>query len=60
MKNSVTKTTGVKAYALVTQQAADAIDLPEFFESAIRHVEHSDEFGDTVCLVYDLAPVFTK
>lgn len=60
MKNSVTKTTGIKAYALVTQQAADAIDLPEFFSGAIRHVEPSDEFGDTVCFVYDLAPIFAR
>jgi Protein of unknown function (DUF2652)/Polyketide cyclase / dehydrase and lipid transport len=58
MKNSVSKATGIRAYALVTQQAADAIGLPEFFASAIRHVEHSDEFGDTVCYIYDLAPVF--
>ncbi|MEA2899349.1 MAG: hypothetical protein QOJ84_4964, partial [Bradyrhizobium sp.] len=49
MKNSVTKATGIKAYALVTQQAADAIGLPDFFLSAIRHVEHNDDFGDTVC-----------
>jgi Protein of unknown function (DUF2652)/Polyketide cyclase / dehydrase and lipid transport len=58
MKNSVTKATGIKAYALVTKQAADAIDLPDFFSGAIRHVEHNDDFGDTVCYVYDLAPVF--
>src|SRR6195256_2704760 len=60
MKNSVTKTTGIRAYALVTQQAAEAIGLPDFFAGAIRHVEHTDEFGDTVCTVYDLAPVFAK
>ena len=60
MKNSVTKTTGIKAYALVTQQAADAIGLPDFFATAIRHVEHNDDFGDTVCHVFDLAPVFAK
>jgi uncharacterized protein YndB with AHSA1/START domain len=60
MKNSVTRATGIKAYALVTQQAADAIGLPEFFASAIRHVEHTGEFGDTICYVYDLAPVFAK
>ena len=60
MKNSVTKATGIKAYALVTEQAADAIGLPDFFAGAIRHVEHSDDFGDTVCHVYDLAPVFAR
>src|SRR4051794_19148314 len=60
MKNTVTKATGLRAYALVTQQAADAIGLPEFFADAITHVEHMDEFGDTRCYVYDLAPVFAK
>jgi hypothetical protein len=60
MKNSVTKATGIRAYALVTQPAAEAIGLPEFFAGAIGHVEHSDDFGDTVCCLYDLAPVFAK
>lgn len=60
MKNSVTASTGIKAYALVTAQAADAIGLPDFFAGTIRHVEPSAEFGDTVCYVYDLAPVFAR
>jgi ribosomal protein S7 len=58
MKNSVTAATGIKAYALVTEQAADAIGLPDFFAGSIRHVENLDEFGETVCYVYDLAPIF--
>ena len=41
MKNSVTASTGIKAYALVTEQAADAIGLPDFFAGTIRHVEPS-------------------
>ena len=60
LKNTVTKSTGIKAYALVTQPAADAIGLPDFFAGAIRHVEPSEELGDTACLVYDLAPVFAR
>src|SRR5438128_6043994 len=60
MKNSVTAATGIKAYALVTEQAADAIGLPDFFAAAIRHVENLGEFGDTVCYVYDLAPIFAR
>jgi len=60
MKNSVTAATGIKAYALVTEQAADAIGLPEFFSTSIRHVEALSEFGDTVCYVYDLAPIFAR
>jgi hypothetical protein len=60
MKNSVTAATGIKAYALVTEQAAEAIGLPEFFQAATRHVENSGDFGDTVCYVYDLAPIFAR
>lgn len=60
MKNTVNKTTGIKAYALVTEVAAQAIGLPDFFAGAIRHVEPSSELGDTACFVYDLAPVFAN
>ena len=60
MKNMVTAETGIKAYALVTEQAAEAIGLPEFFAATSRHVENSDEFGDTVCYVYDLAPIYAR
>jgi len=60
MKNSVTAATGIRAYALVTEQAADVIDLPDFFAGAIRHVENLGEFGETVCYVYDLAPIFAR
>lgn len=60
MKNAVTATTGIRAYALVTEQAADAIGLPDFFASTTRLVENIGEFGDNVCFVYDLAPIFAR
>jgi len=60
MKNTVTAATGIKAYSLVTEQAANSIGLPEFFAATQRHVEPSTEFGDTVCYAYDLAPVFAR
>lgn len=60
MKNAVTSKTGFKAYALVTQRAADAIGLPDFFADTLAHVEASDDFGETPCRVYDLAPVFGR
>jgi hypothetical protein len=60
MKNTVTKQTGIRAYALVTEKAADAIDLPDFFADTITHVEATEDFGDTACRVYDLAPVFAR
>src|SRR4029079_8576972 len=44
MKNMVTAETGIKAYALVTEQAAEAIGLPDFFAAPSRHVEKSDDF----------------
>jgi len=60
LKNTVTKATGIKAYALVTEAAADAIALPDFFAGAVRHVERSDDFGEVACYVYDLAPIFAR
>ncbi|MBI3701145.1 MAG: DUF2652 domain-containing protein [Afipia sp.] len=60
MKNTVTKDTGIKAYALVTAEAAAAIGLPDFFSATISHLEHSENFGETACYVYDLAPIFTR
>ena len=60
LKNKVTHTTGIRAYTLVTEAAADAIALPEFFAAAVRHVEHSDDFGETAGYVYDLGPVFAR
>src|SRR5438876_5104107 len=60
MKNSVTADTGIKAYALVTEQAAEAIGLPEFFAATTRLVENTGDFGDTVCYVYDLAPIYAR
>ena len=60
MKNSVTAETGIKAYALVTEQAAEAIGLPDFFAAANRLVETTGDFGDTVCYAYDLAPIYAR
>lgn len=60
LKNKVTSSTGIKAYALVTERAADAVALPEFFAGVPRHVEHSDDFGETAGYVCDLAPVFAR
>jgi hypothetical protein len=60
MKNSVTPKTGIRAYALVTERAADVIGLPEFFADTIAHVETAENFGETACRVYDLAPVFAR
>jgi hypothetical protein len=60
MKNSVTAATGIKAYALVTEQAAEAIGLPDFLAATTRLVENTGDFGDTVCYVYDLAPIYAR
>jgi len=51
---------GLRTVPLVTEQAADAIGLPEFFAGTTRHVENIGEFGDTGCYIYDLAPLFAR
>lgn len=57
LKNTVTKKTGIKAYALITEAAAQAMLIPDFFAGARGHLESSD-MGDTHCYVYDVRQVW--
>jgi hypothetical protein len=54
LKNTVSESAGVKAYALLTgaclQHLPETLDLP-------RHEEHYESFGVTTCGVHDLKPV---
>ncbi len=60
LKNRATATTGIKAYALVTEAAKAAMQLPEFFADLPGYVEPSTELGDTPVTVYDLHPVWER
>jgi class 3 adenylate cyclase len=60
LKNRATAITGVKAYALVTEAAASAMRVPEFFAELPEHVETNPELGDTAVAIYDLHPVWER
>jgi hypothetical protein len=59
LKNTVAKQTGIRAYALITDAAAQAMSVPEFFAAARRHTE-AGEMGETHCYVYDVRPVWEQ
>jgi uncharacterized protein DUF2652 len=60
LKNDVRNATAIKAYVFVTEAAAAAMRLPEFFAGVRRHVEHSPNMGETKGYVYDLRPIWER
>jgi uncharacterized protein YndB with AHSA1/START domain len=60
MKNSVVAATGIRAYAALTEQAAAAIGLPEFFAQARAHTEQTEDFGAVALRVLDMQPVWQR
>jgi uncharacterized protein YndB with AHSA1/START domain len=60
MKNEITAATGIRAYAALTQPAADAIGLPEFFAQTRIHTEQTDDFGAVALRVLDMQPVWQR
>jgi hypothetical protein len=60
MKNGITAATGIRAYAALTEPAAAAIDLPEFFARARVHTERTEDFGDVALRVLDMLPVWQR
>lgn len=59
LKNTVAKETGIKAYALITDAAAQAMSAPDFFATTRRHTE-AGQLGETHCYVYDVRPVWEE
>ena len=57
LKNSVWERTGIRAYALFTEAAVDAMGVPDVLAGAPRHVETSAELGDIPVLVADLTRI---
>ncbi|MEQ9191227.1 MAG: DUF2652 domain-containing protein [Alphaproteobacteria bacterium] len=60
LKNTVREATGLAAYGAVTQAAADAINLPAVIARSRRHTEPTEEFGDVVLHVFDMAAVWQQ
>jgi len=58
LKNNVIEKTGVKAYALFTEAAAQALHLSELSQPLIPHIETYEHLGEVKMQVFDLAPVW--
>jgi hypothetical protein len=58
LKNQVIEQTGVKAYALFSEAAADALRLSELSQPLITHTESYEHLGEVKMQVFDLAPVW--
>lgn len=54
MKNSVTATTGLAGYALITRAAVDAMAADDLLGSMTEHVETYEHFGDVTMVIWDL------
>ena len=58
LKNSISSTTGIRAYAAFTEAAASATGLAEYFAHAARHCENDETFGEIPLRVLDMRPVW--
>ena len=56
-KNTVTATTGIRAYAVYTDSAVDALDLTHLADEWTQHREVYDS-GEVECWVADMTPVW--
>ncbi|RIK29926.1 MAG: hypothetical protein DCC56_11150 [Anaerolineae bacterium] len=60
LKNNVTEKTGVKAYALFTDAAAQALRLSELSQPLISHAETYEHLGEVKMQVFDLSLAWTN
>ena len=60
LKNSVTADTGVRAYLLLTEAAADALGLESGAEGMLSHLEEVPDFGEISVMVKDMHPAYEE
>jgi uncharacterized protein YndB with AHSA1/START domain len=60
LKNSVQATSGVRAYALYTDQAMSAMDADPAAQGLVRHREHIDVIGEVGCWIRDLEAAWSE
>lgn len=60
LKNDVTTDTGIRAYAMFTQQSVEGLDLEELTDGMTRHRGTYADVGPVVAWVEDLAPVWER
>ena len=58
LKNHVIQQTGIKAYALFSEAAANALRLSELSQPLIPHIESYKHLGEVKMQVFDLQPVW--
>jgi uncharacterized protein YndB with AHSA1/START domain len=60
LKNTVTDETGIRAYALYTERAVEALGLEALTESWRRHVDTYPDVGEVTAWVEDLTPIWER
>ena len=60
LKNHVIENTGIKAYALFSEAAANALNLAELSQPLIPHSESYEHFGEVKMQVFHLQPVWKR
>lgn len=58
LKNSVTSSTGIRAYLLLTESAVGALGLDPDAEETVAHLEVVPDFGEITVMVKDMHPVY--
>ncbi|NND14385.1 MAG: DUF2652 domain-containing protein, partial [Acidimicrobiia bacterium] len=59
-KNSITETTGLRAYTLYTDAAIDALGLDGFTDRLVSHREEYEEVGPLDLWIQDMHPVWEQ
>jgi hypothetical protein len=60
LKNSVIEKTGIKAYALFSEAAAQSLQVSELSQPLIPHTETYEHLGEVKMQVFDLSPVWER
>lgn len=58
LKNSVSDETGITAYTLCTEDAAESLGLDRLQDGMVSHVEDVPDFGSTQVWIQDMHPIY--
>ena len=60
LKNEISQTTGIYAYAAYTEAAVNMLGIRDFSDEMIPHTENYDHLGDVRLYVQDMQPVWER
>ena len=60
MKNEVKEQTGIQAYVLITEAAAESLDFGDLLEEMIPYTDEYEHIGQVRMLTYDLHKAYMK